>query len=437
MPKTFYTLQEYYEAVTFKHLNKIGINSHPNAFAFLLGKMYGVIPRSPFSRGHVGDYKSRDEACKTPLDKEQFIGFRYKDDGYVTMMAEDWALGAFLWPNCSGFKKTPMDHYMKPFHLRFDYGKYKSPDLHKIIHKDSCRDYHYDIFEYLGKFLKAYPDKPKFSISWISYLTHDEQNALSSADDYFYHFFNNTKKDFENSYVFFMGDHGLRFGKMRETRTGEIEDNNPFLFLSVPKPLRAALIPQLRKNSKELITHFDIYATLNEIPQPSNPRISKPLLHGNSLFRPLPKPRTCDSLKIPFEYCICRAEKTLLPKNNKIGIPAAKLMIEQINYELYNSNYTRDLCFELTLNESAEIILEDFGGEQILRVYKITFSTHPGDGKFWGIVSYDPKSKEFNIISTKFSRLDSYGSKSKCASTSNLASYCFCMDQSISSPKLS
>uniref|UniRef100_A0A914P5S6 Hexosyltransferase n=1 Tax=Panagrolaimus davidi TaxID=227884 RepID=A0A914P5S6_9BILA len=113
LPKTIYMLRERYEAIPFEHLNKVGINSYPNGFAFLMGKMIKDIPVSPFSKGYFGDYKSKHEICKIPLDNEQFIGFRFKDDGYVTMMSEDWKNGVFMWPNCIGFKETPMDHYMK------------------------------------------------------------------------------------------------------------------------------------------------------------------------------------------------------------------------------------------------------------------------------------------------------------------------------------
>uniref|UniRef100_A0A914QNP5 Sulfatase N-terminal domain-containing protein n=1 Tax=Panagrolaimus davidi TaxID=227884 RepID=A0A914QNP5_9BILA len=303
--------------------------------------------------------------------------------------------------------------------------------MENVVHKDSCREAHHDIMDYLKEFLKSYPDKPKFSISWMSVLTHNFQNSLSRADDYFYNFFNDTKKDFDNSFLFVIGDHGLRFGKSRQTKLGEIEDNNPALFLSVPKSLRnnPTFMQQLRINSKELITHFDIYATLTEIAQPKNPRISKPVLHGSSLFHPLPTPRTCDSLRIPFEFCNCRSKKIALPKNNQIGIKAAKLMIEQMNLNLTTSADTSNLCSKLSLKEDGEIIVEDYGGEQIERIYKITFSTIPGNGKFWGIISFNPLNKNIQIISSKFLRLNSYGKQAKCAKKSDYASYCFCITQ--------
>uniref|UniRef100_A0A914Q7R6 Sulfatase N-terminal domain-containing protein n=1 Tax=Panagrolaimus davidi TaxID=227884 RepID=A0A914Q7R6_9BILA len=425
LPKTVHMLRENYNAIPFHHLNKVGLNSHPNGFGLLIGKMIEDIPRSPFSKGHTAQYSTATKACYTPLDDEQYIAFRYQDDGYITMVSKGH------YDNCADAVCTAT-----PFHIHSEEQGLDANQLKGILYNDTCHEPHTYLCDYLKSFLKAYPDKPKFSITWIITLAHNpDPNSLSSTDDYFYQFFNDTRKDFENSFLFVMSDHGSRFGTMRETLMGEIEDNNPALFLSVPKPLRqnANLMQQLRTNSKELITHFDIYATLNELVQtyridlPKNPRIRNPLLLGSSLLHPLPKPRTCDSLKIPFEFCICRAEKTLLPKNNEIGIPAAKLMIEQINKEISSSSSTSRVCSKLSLNETAELLVEDYGGEQSVRIYKITFTTIPGNGKFWGITSYDPSDENMIILSSKFMRLDRYAEQAICAKRSILASYCYCI----------
>jgi hypothetical protein len=199
MPKTRHVLREYYESISFRHLNKIGLNSRPNGFGLLLGKSIYSIPKSPISRGHSADYygESFNSSCKSYLDDDQFIGFRFQDDDYVTMMSEDWALGVFNWPDCLGFKNKPVDHYMRPFQLRVEAKDrfYKSAGMSPIVYGESCRETFYYQVEYLKDFLKAYPDRPKFSLTWMSYLAHDDQNALSHADDYFYHFFNNTQTD--------------------------------------------------------------------------------------------------------------------------------------------------------------------------------------------------------------------------------------------------
>jgi hypothetical protein len=64
-----------------------------------------------------------------------------------------------------------------------------------------------------------------------------------------------------------MADHGGRTGSVRQTIVGETEDNNPFFTIILPEKLRsnADMISQLYKNSREIITHYDLYATFLEI----------------------------------------------------------------------------------------------------------------------------------------------------------------------------
>lgn len=64
-----------------------------------------------------------------------------------------------------------------------------------------------------------------------------------------------------------MGDHGLRYGDARSTNTGSMEDNNPALFIVLPKDLRKnrELRTIMEENSRQLISQHDIYATLLSI----------------------------------------------------------------------------------------------------------------------------------------------------------------------------
>uniref|UniRef100_A0AC35GSC4 Uncharacterized protein n=1 Tax=Panagrolaimus sp. PS1159 TaxID=55785 RepID=A0AC35GSC4_9BILA len=224
-----------------------------------------------------------------------------------------------------------------------------------------------------------------------------------------------------------MGDHGNRFGWLRKTSVGEIEDNNPFLFLSVPASLRrnTTYTDTLKQNAKKLMTHYDIYATLTEITNPSNPRIPDPLIKGSSLFHSLPQPRTCDRLRIPFEYCICKAKKQTLSKNNSIAIPAAKLMVARMNENLQESSETAE-CLPLTLDLKSSITVDEFEEKGNVKVYQVTYSTLPGGGQFWGYLTQLSSNGTLNILSEKFPRLNAYGPQSQCASKAKFASYCFC-----------
>lgn len=122
MPKSLRFLKEEMGAINFRHVSKVGLNSRPNAFPLLLGMFterranlanrkynklcyYAANTGKPLLNG--GDY------CEKPLDDEPFVGFEFKRQGYKTMMAEDWALGAFMWPSCKAFARTPVDHYMR------------------------------------------------------------------------------------------------------------------------------------------------------------------------------------------------------------------------------------------------------------------------------------------------------------------------------------
>ena len=396
------------------------------------------------SVGHPTDYPNKTY-CNKYLDDDQFIGFRFQDDGYVTMMNEDWSLGVFNWPNCKGFGKKPVDHYMRPFQLRVDGGKWSSRAMNRAVYKNSCHETFYHQIEYLKDFINKYPDKPKFSITWMSYLAHDDVNALYHTDNYFYEFFKDYKEKFSNSYLFVMGDHGNRFGYLRKTPIGEVEDNNPFLFFSIPNSLRedAELTAQVKKNAKELITHYDIYATLADIVkvsfyvnnylliycfQPDNPRIPNHLIRGSSLLKPLRQPRTCDRLWIPFEYCSCQLKKSRLPKSSAVGIEAANIMIKEMNRVLKEDPDTRDKCAELSLNET-RVNVQQFEEKSKIKMYKVSYVTVPGNGEFWGYMIQDPADGyQLRILSERFPRMNRYAEQATCAMTAKYAAYCYCKD---------
>ncbi|KAK6048314.1 hypothetical protein COOONC_14181, partial [Cooperia oncophora] len=97
---------------------------------------------------------------------------------------------------------------------------------------------------------------PKFSLTWFVDLAHDNTKLIYLKLCF----------QLNNSFIFFFGDHGPRFGSEAGTKFGVREQNNPFLYVVLPKHLRHKKVyQQMLRNSQELVTHHDLHSTLEDI----------------------------------------------------------------------------------------------------------------------------------------------------------------------------
>ncbi|KAI6190394.1 hypothetical protein M3Y97_00112900 [Aphelenchoides bicaudatus] len=439
MPITTHYLRTENDAIVFPHLNKVGLNSRPNAYGFLMGERSENLERNPWGQEHL--HGRGNELCQNALDKENFVVFDFQKRGYRTMMNEDWAIGIFNWPNCKGFTRKPADHFMKPFALRYD-GRdlYKDKELRKDLFSRSCLEQHDYMLDTLEDFLNKYPNQPKFSLSWMTAIAHDDWNGLYHVDDQFKKFFVRNKQKLSNSYVILMGDHGGRTGKVRQTLVGELEDNNPFFVVMLPEQLRGNtdITTQLYRNSKEIITHYDIYATLLEIangastwtretklPSATYTHPNRTLI-GSSLFRSLKQPRTCDSLLIPFGYCICQHNYTLVDQP-KIGLQIANQAVGLMNQDVAASEY-RDKCAPLTVDreKTMEMQLQEFDQQEGKRIFRTSFRVLPSGGLYDAFAEY--RDGKTHLLTKRFPRHDRYAEQTKCIPENFIRNYCFCKD---------
>lgn len=125
---------------------------------------------------------------------------------------------------------------------------------------------------YLSQFLRKYNttskkcknndnkvDKPTFSLNWLSEISHDWINQVAVADNDLVNFFTKMENDLKDSFVFVFGDHGSRFGQIRETVVGRIEEQMPFFSMHIPNWL-SEKYPQLlhiiEKNSNVCFVYF-------------------------------------------------------------------------------------------------------------------------------------------------------------------------------------
>ncbi|WKY03608.1 hypothetical protein Q1695_004953 [Nippostrongylus brasiliensis] len=433
LPKTMHFFEKSMDAVSFPHVNKVGLNSHPNAIALFFGKTMERLDRTMFdipSREPDWDY---NKACFRYLDNDTFLLKEFSEKGYKTLLAEDWMNGALNWPNCYGFAEQPTDHYMRPFQIAIE--REPSKLLTKTYSSKNCIEQHQDILRYLGQFVNSYKDKPKFAWLWLSLLGHDDESGLIHADSDFLRFFLDNKKKLDESFVVILGDHGLRFGEVTRTELGNLDVNNPAFTISIPRRLRTTtnILSALRANAVLLQTMYDVRATLLDIlkHQPAlNFTDRSPMIfegeYGASLLRSQENvKKSCKHLPIPVEYCICTYEMEDLESSTQLANETGNFIVWHINSALRKNNVSH-LCEHLKHDRTLKI--SSFKGNKVGKMYSVTIRVKPPSmGEFKALVRRTDGG-DFEMVSAKVSRVNRFGNTGACMSSA-LRSLCHCKKQ--------
>ncbi|KAI6176156.1 hypothetical protein M3Y97_00767900 [Aphelenchoides bicaudatus] len=269
---------------------------------------------------------------------------------------------------------------------------------------------------------------------------HDDNAHLFGFDQELSEFFATLQQKAKNSFVFFQSDHGIRYGPVRDIPIiGEVEDNNPFLYVIVPEKLRnnPTLMEQLNTNSRHLISQFDLYASAVQIAKFSQQwnqetkfnepasQISDRKLIGSSIFHSMKQPRNCDNLHIPFDYCICQRKSIDLDDPN-LSKQVAQKVIDSINRQLDESPYS-SLCKRHTLSSKYPIRLEEFVQEDSTKqILKVKFETLPGEALYQSIVQRNVTDQSLTLMQSDFPRVNIYADQAKCIPEGFFKNYCIC-----------
>ncbi|TKR87832.1 hypothetical protein L596_012169 [Steinernema carpocapsae] len=78
--------------------------------------------------------------------------------------------------------------------------------------------------------------------------------------------------------------------------------------------------------------------------------------YGHSLFGPLPGPRNCGSLRIPYEYCLCQKEYLPeLAKDSLVFKQLADFAVQKLTETMERENVT-SFCEVLTPKYNVTIV---------------------------------------------------------------------------------
>ncbi|KAL3847013.1 hypothetical protein ACJMK2_017950 [Sinanodonta woodiana] len=378
------------------------------------------------------------------LDNFPFIFKAFKEHGYVTQWGEDMAhIGTFNL-RLMGFKRQPVQHYLRPFFLAAipNYGHFKPYCL-------GSKPRHVVMLNWIKEFVSIYEHYPKFSFVFNSELSHEDNNNVGLLDDDILDFLKylNTNGHLQNTVLVMMSDHGSRFHSFRNTEQGKLEERLPyfgFLFPPLFYQKYPTLMNNFHQNTKLLVTPFDIHETFMDILNGSgNGDTSK---RGISLLRRIPITRTCKEAHVEPHWCACMP---WLPVNvNDTHVLYA--VQSAVNFFNELTKTFRAACYELQLHKvvkaakvttSADVLrfrksLDEDGrkpdmndtmrAQQIL--YQVTFYTTPGNGLFEATVRYQTETLTYHVSESEVSRINKYGDASKCIfmQAPHLRQYCVC-----------
>ncbi|CAH1254860.1 Hypp1424 [Branchiostoma lanceolatum] len=358
------------------------------------------------------------------VDVYPLIWQQFKNRGYATLFAEDMPGFAAFNLRLNGFKEQPTDHYMRPFWHTIDEGPtfcYGSVPKHVMM------------FDYLKEFQLAYEIyRPRFGFTFLTQISHDDLNIIELVEKDLLDLLRGLYegKHLEDTILIVFSDHGPRYGNMRETLQGKIEERLPFMSIVLPESIKRNhpdVLKSLQQNSDKLSSPFDMYATLADVIGHQDSAIGPP--RAISLFTKIPANRTCQDAGIETHWCSCLQWKSIPPEGG-VAMKVAHFLVEHIN--ALTKPYV-SLCHQLSIVDvtHAETAEPDNQNGIPYRDVQITIETAPGHALFEATVHMTQKLGNDSLtVTSDISRINKYGHQSDCVLNKNpeLRKYCYCRE---------
>lgn len=436
MPETRNYLLQNMSAFELIGYNKVADNTFVNIVPMTTGKFVKELPWT-------------EDMTNVPFDKYDFIWKKYSQRGYRTLFSEDApAIQVFDYLK-AGFSKFPADYFNRPFSRAAEDMSDLWNSGHQCIHARPEADI---MLDYLKQFLYKFKSLPYFAFTFLTRLTHEYLEATRKADAIYLKLFEDISRDatLNKTVLFFLSDHGIRFGPVRQTSVGKLEERLPFMFLIFPDWFLKKypnIHRNLQVNSRRLTTPFDIHETLLNLmdfdpdPQTSMNHIER----GLNLLNEVPTSRTCENAGILPHWCTC-SQQMVLSNTNESVIDISKQFVRKINEKFANLSQceilslsdvkyasrlvTSDkvLSFNRKLSDVNNLLVEYGKRVNTYVDYQLTIQTRPGGALFEGTLRFDEETKSVQMMGD-ISRINRYGTQSHCIDTTNAKKFCYCKKQ--------
>lgn len=422
MPKTMAYLKKK-GAIELLGYNKVGDNTFPNVIPMLLG-----IKSSDLKKTCWPNLKSTFDHCP-------FIWNWFKEIGYYTAFGEDSAsLGTFNYQRY-GFAGSPTDYYIRTFMTEAELNVANGLDFNAYLCLGNKYSYKV-LLDYIESLTRTLETDKLFGFFWEVSMSHDYLNYPMMMDDNYEKFLrklDNTKY-LDNTVLILLSDHGIRWGEIRFTKQGRLEERLPLFHILMPPSFREmfnSAYSNLKNNRHRLTTPFDIHATLNDLIQLDSLTNDQIKIRsqknyasnsGISLFLPIPRNRTCKMAYIDDHWCTCH-KSYKLSTDIKEAHDAAFHLVKHLNLLIRDYPQCAKLKLAKILELSEMHVSLPHQDQGSWREFMVVVQTTPGDGVFEGTMR--TYSHTWTSVGT-VSRLNLYGDQSRCIQHYQLKLYCFC-----------
>jgi len=406
-----------------------------------------------FAGRYVEELPWDERFSDVPFDNFTFVWNELSTRGYRTLFAEDAPSIAIFNYNKGGFHRPPADYYMRPFSLAMeDHGAVWNAG-HDCVGTRLETDV---VLDWIVEFERRFRDAPHASFSFITRLTHEDVRKTAAADLPYERFLRRLRDEglLNRTVLVLYSDHGMRFGDLRRTYVGKLEERLPFVVVRLPPRLRRAYRAQsgaLLINAGRLTTPFDIYETLADLTEFDGTvrhGCDTVLRRGCSLLAEVPPQRTCEDSGVLPHWCACHETVPVHPADPAVR-RAAHAVVRFINDQL---SVHRGRCARLRLlddmvfdarrvrprddvirfrNSRRDVLgrTVEFDGEETAarnRVdeYQLTFETTPGGAVFEATVRCRG---DTSVQIADVSRINAYGDQSICIDVHSHKKFCYCV----------
>lgn len=419
MPKTTTLLSEL-KNVEMLGYNKVEDNTFPNLIPVLTGLSVHELKNHCWLNDD--DY----------FDKCNFVWQNYRDSNFSTAFIEDSPMiGVFNYLKY-GFVNKPTDYYLRPLMIQAE----RNIGNEYVGNVIACIGSQLGMTFLLNnafKIASSMSDHLYMGMFWSTSLTHDFVEYPRFGDGDLRDFFDTFNKSGElnRTILILMSDHGIRWGKFRDTYQGGQEDRLPMLRFIIPEwfaKMYPKAVRNLKENSLRFTTPYDLHETLLDLTNPAEQlndnsiesrTVASRDRRGMSLFLEIPENRTCQTAGVPQEYCACHDVRQTLAVDDANVVQAAKVLIESLNAML--SSYP--MCANLMLHQINKATVEMRSDKSSKKDYELQVTTVPGYAKFEAIVRQTDG--HFKMAGS-VSRLNLYGLQSICVNDAKMKLLCYC-----------